>query len=211
MRLVYLPCILLAAIICTCAGNVVPPKEETQTHEVADVTTAMPSKPTNAANPTVVSDDSKTPNALANNISTANISLPNSISNVTNATTAFPMTSSVSTSTTAISTTTTTTTIPVTKLTTTKKPETTTEKITTSNVPPSTTTNSPITVSPPSATTAVPISTKEAPPSQSPDKGRDFDGLSFVGGIILAVCLMAIGTFSCKLYKRRKEGNYRTL
>lgn len=74
-------------------------------------------------------------------------------------------------------------------------------------VAPSTTTDNTHTVSSTPVTTAVPVSTKVAPPY----KERHFDGLSFLEGITLAICLMAIGAFSWKFYRTFNERNYRTL
>ncbi|XP_047364918.1 cell wall protein DAN4-like [Vespa velutina] len=55
-------------------------------------------------------------------------------------------------------------------------------------------------------TTAVPVTTACPPIS-----GRHFDGLSFLGGIILTVCLIGIGIFLCKYCKHVCEDKYRTL
>lgn len=70
----------------------------------------------------------------------------------------------------------------------------------------STSKNGTSTVSLPPVTTPVPVSTKVAPNSE-----RHFDGLSFMGGILLATCLMAIAAFSWKFYRTINERNYRTL
>ncbi|KAG7206280.1 hypothetical protein KM043_003662 [Ampulex compressa] len=61
----------------------------------------------------------------------------------------------------------------------------------------------------PTATGAGPTATPtETPP---PSKERHFDGLSFLGGIILTTCLMGIAAFTWKFYRTCNEGNYRTL
>ncbi|XP_014612847.1 PREDICTED: integumentary mucin C.1-like [Polistes canadensis] len=54
-------------------------------------------------------------------------------------------------------------------------------------------------------TTAVPVTTT-CPPSD-----RHFDGLSFLGGIILTLCLIGIGIFLCKYCQHVCEDKYRTL
>ncbi|KAL2739030.1 sialomucin core protein 24-like [Vespula squamosa] len=55
-------------------------------------------------------------------------------------------------------------------------------------------------------TTAIPVTTA-CPPIQ----GRHFDGLSFLGGIILTICLIGIGMFLCKYCQHICEDKYRTL
>jgi len=129
------------------------------------------------------------------------------IMNETNSTTAppstVPTTTIVSTTnTTPIPTTTNSTTTSTTSTTTTTTQRTTTPEPT----PPKTT---------PSTSTATPTSTAAskttAVPTSAPSKDRQFDGLSFFGGIILTTCLMAIAAFSWKFYRQCKEGNYRTL
>ncbi|KAI4490238.1 hypothetical protein M0802_010816 [Mischocyttarus mexicanus] len=56
------------------------------------------------------------------------------------------------------------------------------------------------------STTAVPPNTTTCPPSD-----RHFDGLSFLGGIILTICLIGIGIFLCKYCQHVCEDKYRTL
>ncbi|XP_076749868.1 uncharacterized protein LOC143422817 [Xylocopa sonorina] len=68
------------------------------------------------------------------------------------------------------------------------------------------TTNGTSTVSSAPGTTAVPVSTKVAPNNE-----RHFDGLSFMGGILLATCLMAIAAFSWKFYRTLNGRNYGSL
>ncbi|XP_017776081.1 PREDICTED: sialomucin core protein 24-like [Nicrophorus vespilloides] len=59
-----------------------------------------------------------------------------------------------------------------------------------------------------------PITANPAPPAPTSNphaKGRTFDGPSFIGGIILASGLTAIGFVAFKFYKARTERNYHTL
>ncbi|GLV43929.1 visgun [Carabus blaptoides fortunei] len=102
-------------------------------------------------------------------------------------------------------TTTTTITPPIT--TSTEKPTTTTTEPTTpaTTVPP---TNVTTTTQSTTTTTTATTTTTTAVPAH---KGRHFDGPSFIGGIILASGLMAIGFVSWKFYKARTERNYHTL
>lgn len=60
--------------------------------------------------------------------------------------------------------------------------------------------------------------TSEAPAKRADDgkenavvKPSGFDGSSFVGGIILTMCLLAIGFIGFKYYRARTERNYHTL
>ncbi|XP_060524829.1 sialomucin core protein 24-like [Cylas formicarius] len=80
--------------------------------------------------------------------------------------------------------------------------------ITTPSPPTSTTKKSPtsVTTSSSSSTAATATTTTQAPQHQ-----RKFDGPSFVGGIILALGLVAIGFVAFKFYKARTEMNYHTL
>ncbi|XP_043680902.1 cell wall protein DAN4-like [Vespula pensylvanica] len=55
-------------------------------------------------------------------------------------------------------------------------------------------------------TTAIPVTT-----ACPPIPGRHFDGLSFLGGIILTICLIGIGIFLCKYCQHICEDKYRTL
>ncbi|XP_011703166.1 PREDICTED: integumentary mucin C.1-like [Wasmannia auropunctata] len=93
----------------------------------------------------------------------------------------------------------------------------TTTPITTTAAPSTTTSKPPKTTTQTSTSTSTTISTSTAAsgttavPPAPPSKDRQFDGLSFFGGIILTTCLMAIAAFSWKFYRQCKEGNYRTL
>ncbi|KAL1505309.1 hypothetical protein ABEB36_004903 [Hypothenemus hampei] len=71
---------------------------------------------------------------------------------------------------------------------------------------------------PNTSTLLPPSSTTKKQPTSVPDSStvpphhdRKFDGPSFVGGIILAIGLIAIGFFSFQFYKARTERNYHTL
>ncbi|CAG9822545.1 unnamed protein product [Phaedon cochleariae] len=82
-------------------------------------------------------------------------------------------------------------------------------------VPPIPPTNSTVTTIRPSNGTT-PISTSTVKPSVPttppvPEHHRRFDGPSFVGGIVLALGLVAIGFVAFKFYKARTELNYHTL
>ncbi|XP_071572864.1 uncharacterized protein [Temnothorax nylanderi] len=81
---------------------------------------------------------------------------------------------------------------------------------TTTPTPPKTTSHTPTTLP---SSTAVPGTTDASKTTAIPPahKDRQFDGLSFFGGIVLTTCLMAIAAFSWKFYRQCKEGNYRTL
>ncbi|XP_048526760.1 sialomucin core protein 24-like isoform X2 [Dendroctonus ponderosae] len=88
-------------------------------------------------------------------------------------------------------------------------------------VPASTTTTSkPLTSSKGTTPGSTPASTTTKPtlaPNSSivttsaPHHERKFDGPSFVGGIILALSMVAIGFVALKFYKTRTELNYHTL
>lgn len=201
MRLVHLFCIFLTIAVCSIARNDAAPTNEgnvpvySQTH----ITTES-GKVVTSGSPTAVSSHAS--------IDTSNITTP-----IVNTTTTIPdvktsnatkiNTSEITTSVPTIAT------KPTTTTTTTKIPSTTSNKPTEKPIisTTSSTTSNQTTVSPTSVTTAIPISTKEAPPH----KERQFDGLSFIGGIILIICLMAIGIFSYKFYNTLNERNYRTL
>lgn len=68
------------------------------------------------------------------------------------------------------------------------------------------TTKAPVTVVP-TVTTSDPMTTTTGVPHHN----RQFDGPSFIGGIVLATGLMAIGFVAFKFYKARTERNYHTL
>ncbi|XP_076236431.1 uncharacterized protein LOC143180527 [Calliopsis andreniformis] len=205
MRLVYLTCILLASTICSFAsGGAIPTGDNnTASQQAKDTTTAVP--PINS--PTSV--DTVISSSVAPNVtnSTTHIT-PNTTNNTSDVTTSNPAKpTEPPTKPTVAPTNQTTTPVPTTT-TTTKTTTSTTQKPTTSSpIKPTTPTNAPSTTSA-SATTAVPVSTKVAP---GPDDSRHFDGLSFVGGIFLAVCLMAIGVFTWKFFRTMNERHYRTL
>ncbi|XP_018320919.1 threonine-rich protein isoform X3 [Agrilus planipennis] len=78
-----------------------------------------------------------------------------------------------------------------------------TTQVVTTNKPPVTTEVPPTTEVP--HTSEVPVTTS------TPQHGRHFDGPSFIGGIVLASGLMAIGFVAFKFYKARTERNYHTL
>ncbi|KAL3277043.1 hypothetical protein HHI36_012404 [Cryptolaemus montrouzieri] len=84
---------------------------------------------------------------------------------------------------------------------TTGKPTTSTDKPTTSTDKPTTSTDKPT----PSPSTQPIVSTTPLPIP------RGFDGPSFIGGIVLASGLMAIGFVAFKFYRARTELNYHTL
>ncbi|XP_015429459.1 PREDICTED: cell wall integrity and stress response component 4-like [Dufourea novaeangliae] len=203
MKVVHVTCILLATIICSIASSVATPiqgENKSTIHQTVDVTTVPPLQSTTIIN---LAASSNAP------IPTVNTTTAVNVTKVDTHTTAPIDVANKTTASSKIETTTISTTVPttiVTTATTPKKPSTTTLKPTTNNVTSSTTTSSGTTVAPPSVTTTIPVSTKT--PSY---KGRHFDGLSFLGGIILTVCLMAIGVISWKFFRTMSEGNYRTL
>ncbi|CAH0552840.1 unnamed protein product [Brassicogethes aeneus] len=102
------------------------------------------------------------------------------------------------------------TTITTIKTTTTPAPPTTTNGTTETTTKFSTPTTTTVkTTTPTAAPTAAPTkATTASPPSPS---DRKFDGPSFVGGIVLALGLVAIGFVAFKFYKARTELNYHTL
>ncbi|CAH1373652.1 unnamed protein product [Tenebrio molitor] len=120
-------------------------------------------------------------------------------------TTAAPTTTKPTTSAT------TTTEKPTTTTTTVKPPTTTTTKTTTTKATQPTTTAK--TTPEPTATTTKETPTKSpvTTAAPTPANNRKFDGPSFVGGIVLASGLMAIGFVAFKFYKARTELNYHTL
>nr|CAD7585574.1 unnamed protein product [Timema genevievae] len=116
-----------------------------------------------------------------------------------------------------------TTPTPTTPTTTTPTPTTTTPTPTTptptptTTIPTTTTPTLPTTPTPagPTNSTVVPHTTPNptiAPvTSTPPPKNRNFDGPSFVGGIILCMGIIAIAFVAWKFYKARTERNYHTL
>ncbi|XP_078052991.1 uncharacterized protein LOC144478706 [Augochlora pura] len=197
MRLVCLFGIFLTIAVCSIARNDAAPTNEGNipVNSQTQITTE-PGKPVTSGSPTAISSHTS--------LDTINVTTP--IVNTT--TTTIPdvkTTNATKTNTSEITT-------PLPTIAT--KPTTATTKIpsTTSNKPTekpiisttSSTTSKLTTVSPATVTTAIPVSTKEALPHNE----RQFDGLSFVGGIILIICLMAIGIFSHKCYGTLKERNY---
>lgn len=204
MRLLYLFSVLLTITVCGIASNNAAPTNGDNPAVAPAVTTAVPPNPANAANSANAANpeaDSHAPAVTAGINSTIQVTTKATMANVNDTTkndakTTTPFATNTPTKPTTPPTTKET---PATTVKTTEKPKTT-------SVEPSTTTSSQTTVSP-SVTTAIPISTKEAPPH----KERQFDGLSFVGGIILTISLMAIATFSYKFYRTMNERNYRIL
>ncbi|XP_012347632.1 sialomucin core protein 24 [Apis florea] len=200
MKLVHISCILLVTTInCIASNNASTTEGDTnkptnqQTIPVVNNTipTTNSSNSTTAVNTTTNNTkDTVDSVTIVTNISTITVT---PISNKTindNITTVNPL---ISQSTLKPTTSTENTTI--------------TEKsIITSTIVNTPTINSSIVSSTPVITT-VPVSTKVAPSY----KERHFDGLSFLGGIILATGLMAIGALSWKFYRTLNEQNYRTL
>ncbi|XP_029056551.1 sialomucin core protein 24-like [Osmia bicornis bicornis] len=206
MRLIHIT-IFLATTICCIAGKeavAAPQDKEIKGQQTTDTTNTVPKIYPNTEASNITANINKTNSNItapaAKNITedpapaiietTPNTAIPNNIT-----TDSAPSVSS----------------LPPTKIVPTITTTNTTKIIppVTTNMPVPTVTDSPSTVPPPPATTAVPASTKQAPPS--PSKERHFDGLSFLGGIILATSLMAIGALSWKFYRTFNERNYRTL
>ncbi|XP_034171898.2 uncharacterized protein LOC117600487 [Osmia lignaria lignaria] len=206
MRLIYITTFLATTICCIAGKEAVaaPQDKEIKGQQTTDKTTDVPKIYLSTEPSNTTANINKTNNIItappARNIAedpfsviietTPNTTIPNNITiESAQSASSLPPTKIVPTST---STNTTKTVPPV-----------------TTEMPVPTVTDSPTTVPPPPATTAVPASTKQAPPS--PSKERHFDGLSFLGGIILATSLMAIGALSWKFYRTFNERNYRTL
>ncbi|KAK1117949.1 hypothetical protein K0M31_015616 [Melipona bicolor] len=221
MRFVRVTCVLLATAIC-CNAAVIQDAKSTNQQAVGTVNNTALAK--NSSTPVVLPDNASvttTANATRNINDTTTVATATTVTTVStngngnkdnssspgneqSTSTASPVTSSTTTVTAAP--TTLSTTIkktPIPENCTTADTSTTTTTTTTLTTP--TTSNASNVLS----TAAVPVSTKVAPPS--PYKERHFDGLSFLGGIILATCLMAIGVLSWKSYKTFNEQNYRTL
>ncbi|XP_057653970.1 porimin-like [Diorhabda carinulata] len=105
--------------------------------------------------------------------------------------------------------------ITTTAVTTTKSPNTTTVSPNSTSTTASSTTTTLVPTKPstssvtPSSSTKAPVSTSTASPE--PGHHRSFDGPSFIGGIVLALGLVAIGFVAFKFYKARIEVNYHTL
>lgn len=76
-----------------------------------------------------------------------------------------------------------------------------------------TTTVVPITSTVIRKSTNYPDTTTALPPTSvcPPIPQRHFDGLSFLGGIILTICLIVIGVFLCKYCQTTREDKYRTI
>ncbi|XP_043261473.1 mucin-2-like [Colletes gigas] len=191
MGLVYITCILLATTSCSIAGHNVSTGQED--NKVAVPQTANLTTTLDSTEPKITND---THGKTTDN---ATIIIPistNPNSTTVQSTVSLPPTQTTTKPTDKPTTNTTVapTTAPVTNGTTTITANTTTSEM-------STVISSPV-------TTALPVSTKDPTP---PYKERHFDGLSFLGGIILAICLMGIGVFSRKFYRTLSERNYRTL
>lgn len=200
MRLVS--CIVLTVTVCSIASINAAPTIEDKPAIAPAATTAVPPKPANAANPDVephapsVTNNTSSSTPVATNTIVAKVN--DTAKNDSKMETTTPFATNATTKPTP-------TVLPTTK----ETPSTsvkTTEKPTSTSVEPTTSIGNQTTVSP-SVTTAIPVSTKVAPPS----KERQFDGLSFVGGIILTVSLIAVATFSYKFYTTLEERSYRTL
>lgn len=111
-------------------------------------------------------------------------------------------------------TTTTTETTSTTSSTTTEKPTTTTTPITTSTtITPNTTTLAPNSTTTTTTTTEVPTTPVPVPTTtMKPEPPRtQWSTTSFIGGMVFAFGMMAIGFVSFKFYKARNERNYHTL
>ncbi|KOX69788.1 hypothetical protein WN51_05074 [Melipona quadrifasciata] len=211
MRFIRVICLLLATAICCNAAAIQEDTKSTNQQAVGTVNNTALAK--NSSTPVVPDNASVTTANATTTVATATTVSTNGNGNKDNSTspaneqstsTALPTTSSTTTVTAA----------PTTLSTTIKKtpiPEncTTADTITTTTTATTITTPTTSNASNVLSTAAVPVSTKVAPPSSY--KERHFDGLSFLGGIILATCLMAIGVLSWKSYKTFNEQNYRTL
>ncbi|XP_060817982.1 uncharacterized protein LOC132908209 [Bombus pascuorum] len=220
MRLVYITCVLLAtAISCIAADNAATTQGDTKSisQQTVDlVNSTAPIK--NSSSPAAPVKDSVkdsstnvTKNADANDnitstVATIPVTTTNTNTDKKTKTDTTPDNDHDTKSTNSITTTTITST-PTTSSITTKQTPTPEKSTSTTIVTPTTTNNTTPIVSSTPVTTPVPSSTKIAPPYRE----RQFDGLSFLGGIILATCLMAIGVLSWKFYRTFNEQNYRTL
>ncbi|XP_053974221.1 G8 domain-containing protein DDB_G0286311-like [Hylaeus volcanicus] len=201
MRIVYITCILLATTVCSIASdNVETPPDESKPvfyHMTEDATTAVP-----PVKPAIPANESAKSSTVPNTNTSTNGTGSTTIKPTDTPTTATTVSKTNSTT----ATTNATTTSQPTTLPSTKTPD---KPTTISTVTPTPTASNVTTSTSSLGTTALPVSTKGVPPS--PYKERHFDGLSFLGGIILAICLMAIAAFSWKFYRTLNEREYRTL
>lgn len=217
MRVIHVVGVLLAIAICSIASNSAAAIDDTKTanqqQDVVANITAVPAG--NTSSPAVVDKINATTTTTNNTNSTGDTTItptatPSTINN-TNAVITDKTTNATIPLPTPVTEKSTTTKKPTTTVTEKTKPTTPEKPTTPPTVPTVTTTNGTVTASSIPVSTAIPVSTKEAPSTPSPYKERHFDGLSFMGGIILATCLMAIGVLSWKFYRTFNERNYRTL
>ncbi|KAE9536693.1 hypothetical protein AGLY_007095 [Aphis glycines] len=138
-------------------------------------------------------------------VSSTTLSTP--IAVTSNTTLVPPTTSSSTTSSSTTSSSTTTTSTPST--TSTQKPTTTTTTTVAPTTTPNSTTLAPTTTAP---TTQSPNTTTTAlPPTPEPSPARSWDGPSFLGGMVLAFGIVAVGFVGYRFFYLGRGGAYHTL
>ncbi|XP_050480846.1 uncharacterized protein LOC126868908 [Bombus huntii] len=213
MRLVYITCVLLATAICSIAAdNAATTQGDTKSNnqQTVDLVNSTASIKNSSSPAALVKDSSTnvTKNANVNdNITSTIATIPATNTTIGNKTKTDTAPDNGHGAESTNSTTTTITSTPTTSSITTKQTPTPENSTSTTIVTPTTTNNTTPIVSSTPITTPVPSSTKIVPSYTQ----RHFDGLSFLGGIILATCLMAISFATWKVYRAFNEQNYRTL
>ncbi|XP_033309243.1 cell wall protein DAN4-like [Bombus bifarius] len=213
MRLVYITCVLLATAICSIAAdNAATTQGDTKSinQQTVDLVNSTASIKNSSSPAALVKDSSTnvTKNADVNdNITSIIATIPATNTTISNKTKTDTAPDNDHGAESTNSTTTTITSTPTTSSITTKQTPTPENSTSTTIVTPTTTNNTTPIVSSTPITTPVPSSTKIIPSYTQ----RHFDGLSFLGGIILATCLMAISFVTWKVYRAFNEQNYRTL
>ncbi|XP_068970844.1 porimin-like [Bombus flavifrons] len=219
MRLVYITCVLLATAICSIvADNAATTQGDTKSinQQTVDLVNSTASIKNSSSPAAPVKDSVKDSNTNVTKNADVNDNITSTIATIPAATTNTTIGNKTKTDTapdndhgieSTNSTTTTVTSTPTTSSITTKQTPTPEKSTSTTIVTPTTTNNTTPIVSSTPITTPVPSSTKVVPSYTQ----RHFDGLSFLGGIILATCLMAVSFATWKVYRAFNEQNYRTL
>ncbi|XP_050582504.1 uncharacterized protein LOC126918535 [Bombus affinis] len=218
MRLVYITCVLLAtAICCIAADNAATTQGDTKSinQQTVDLVNSTASIKNSSSPAAPVKDSVKDSSTNVTKNADVKDNITRTIDTIPAATTNITIGNKTKTDTVpdndhrteSTNSTTSTTSTPTTSSITTKQTPTSEKSTSTTIVTPTTMNNTTPIVSSTPITTPVPSSTKVVPSYTQ----RHFDGLSFLGGIILATCLMVIGVITWKFYRAFNEQNYRTL